>query len=51
MPVFYPITSEGLDKYMLEKGSVDIIDGNVGRVALLKKNVTSHVAKSKEWHV
>lgn len=40
MPVFYPITSEGLDKYMLEEGDLLIsLTGNVGRVALLEKKM------------
>lgn len=40
MPVFYPINSEGLDKYMLEEGDLLIsLTGNVGRVALLEKEM------------
>lgn len=40
MPVFYPITSEGLDKYMLEEGDLLIsLTGNVGRVAPLGKEM------------
>ncbi len=40
MPVFYPLNSEGLDKYMLEEGDLLIsLTGNVGRVALLEKEL------------
>lgn len=36
VPAFYPIDSEGLDKYMLESGDLLMsLTGNVGRVALL----------------
>ena len=35
-PVFYPIDSSGLDKYMLERGDLLMsLTGNVGRVAIL----------------
>ncbi|MCI8327356.1 MAG: restriction endonuclease subunit S [Lachnospiraceae bacterium] len=37
-PAFYPLDSEGLDKYMLEEGDLLMsLTGNVGRVALLEK--------------
>lgn len=37
-PVFYPIDSVGLDKYMLKEGDLLIsLTGNVGRVAILEK--------------
>lgn len=40
LPVFYPIDSEGLDKYMLEEGDLLMsLTGNVGRVALLQKEL------------
>ena len=39
-PVFYPLDSEGLDKYMLEEEDLLIsLTGNVGRVALLQKDM------------
>ena len=35
-PVFYPLDSSGLDKYMLEEGDLLIsLTGNVGRTALI----------------
>ena len=35
-PAFYPIDSDGLDKYMLESGDLLMsLTGNVGRVAIL----------------
>lgn len=40
MPVFYPLSSSGLDKYMLEEGDLLIsLTGNVGRVAILQKEL------------
>lgn len=37
-PAFYPLSTNGLDKYMLESGDLLIsLTGNVGRVALLDK--------------
>ena len=37
-PAFYPLDSNGLDKYMLEEGDLLMsLTGNVGRVAILKK--------------
>lgn len=37
-PVFYPVDSVGLDKYMLKEGDLLIsLTGNVGRVAILEK--------------
>lgn len=37
-PAFYPIDSDGLDKYMLEEGDLVMsLTGNVGRVAILEK--------------
>ena len=39
-PIFYPLGSKGLDKYMLEDGDLLIsLTGNVGRVALLQKEM------------
>ena len=39
-PVFYPIDSVGLEKYMLEEGDLLMsLTGNVGRVALLQKEM------------
>ena len=39
-PVFYPLNSTGLDKYMLEKGDLLIsLTGNVGRVAILQEEM------------
>lgn len=39
-PVFYPEESTGLEKYMLEEGDLLMsLTGNVGRVALLKKEL------------
>lgn len=39
-PVFYPIDSSDLDKYMLEEGDLLMsLTGNVGRVALLQKEM------------
>lgn len=39
-PVFYPINSGGLDKYMLEEGDLLMsLTGNVGRVAFLQKEM------------
>lgn len=39
-PAFYPIDSNGLDKYMLEEGDLLMsLTGNVGRVALLQKEM------------
>ena len=38
VPAFYPIHSEGIDKYMLEEGDLLMsLTGNVGRVAVLEK--------------
>lgn len=37
-PAFYPLNSNGLDKYMLEEGDLLMsLTGNVGRVAILEK--------------
>ena len=37
-PVFYPVNSTGIDKYMLEEGDLLMsLTGNVGRVAILEK--------------
>ena len=37
-PAFYPLDSNGLDKYMLGEGDLLIsLTGNVGRVAILEK--------------
>ena len=37
-PAFYPLDSNGLDKYMLEEGDLLMsLTGNVGRVAILEK--------------
>ena len=37
-PAFYPLDSNGLDKYMLDEGDLLIsLTGNVGRVAILEK--------------
>ena len=39
-PVFYPINSGGLNKYMLEEGDLLMsLTGNVGRVAFLQKEM------------
>ena len=39
-PAFYPIDSDGLDKYILEEGDLLMsLTGNVGRVALLQKEM------------
>ena len=39
-PVFYPIDSKGLDKYMLEENDLLLsLTGNVGRVATLEKEL------------
>ena len=39
-PAFYPVESDGLEKYMLEEGDLLMsLTGNVGRVALLEKEM------------
>ena len=39
-PVFYPLDSIGIDKYMLEEGDLLVsLTGNVGRVAVLEKEL------------